>query len=86
MQIAKPWVMYKTIEEIGQAIQQGLMDALQVPVGIAIQDEEFLVLLQFPGSQAHLKFELESLKSDYKSVESFVTFIVDCYEESMKEQ
>lgn len=77
--------MYESTQEIGQAIQKGLTEKLQYPVGLAISEEEFLLVVKLPGNEAHIRFQLQDLKNLYPSVEDFVAFIEESWKESMKQ-
>lgn len=83
--IKKPWMMYKNVQEIGEAIQQGLEEKMGIPTAVLFGEDQFLVVLKFTEHQAHIKFKLNDLKEQYKTVEDFVSFIYDCYVESMEE-
>jgi|GEM_PF-3214148 len=83
--IKKPWMMYKSVQEIGEAIQQGLEQKMGLPTAVLFGEDQFLIVLKFPEHQAHIKFKLQDLKEQYKTAEDFVQFIYDCYVESVEE-
>lgn len=79
----KPWIMYESEKEIGEAIQLGLTERLQFPVGIAFREGEFLIIIKLPGNDAHIRFKLEDLKGLYPHVEAFVSFLEESWNESV---
>lgn len=85
MKQEKPWIMYENELEIGKAIQAGLVEKLQFPVGFKINNNTLLFVIQLPGNQAHITLSLEDLKSDYANAHEFVDFIASCWQESMRD-
>lgn len=83
MLLEKPWIMYESKEEIAKAIQQGLADRLEFPVGYSLEEDGFLFIIQLPGHQAHIRFTFEDLKSLYPHAAAFVDFIYSSWQESM---
>lgn len=87
MSLQKPWSMYKNTYEIGQAIQKGLADRLELPVGLAVEEEEnILIVLKLPQNEAHIRFSLIDLKSLHSNAEEFVAFIEETWKESKQAQ
>ena len=81
----KPWVMYSSSEEIGQAIQKGLTEKLKLPVGMMVENDQFLIVVRLGGNDAHIRVSLEDLKSLHNNVEEFISFIDECWQESIKQ-
>lgn len=77
--------MFESEQEIGEAIQKGLTERLQFPVGIATQEGEFLIIIKLPGNEAHIRFKLEDLKGLYQNVEAFISFLQESWNESVSE-
>ncbi len=80
----KPWIMFKSKEEIGQTIQQGLAEKMQLPVGVKFEAEELVFVLQLPGNQAHVRVSMQDLKSSYANPSEFIEFIDSCWQDSLK--
>lgn len=80
----KPWSMYRTVQEIGEALQKGIAEKLQLPTRWKMEGEQFLIILSLPGNAAHIRFSLDDLKSLYGNVEEFVNFIDQTWRESME--
>lgn len=80
----KPWIMFNSKEDIARAVQIGLVDKLQFPVGVKFEDEEVVFIVQLPGNQAHIRLTMQDLKSDYANPGEFIDFIASCWQESLQ--